>query len=95
MIYILLTGYIPFAGKNEEKVFEKYFKSELYLNVLELKNQSEQFKDLTNQLLQKKVKKRIRTDDALKHEFFNSGINVGNLLKGKFKENNEYFKKPI
>ena len=93
MMYILLTGYPPFVGENEEKVFENILKSELNLNVPELKNVSEPCKDLINQLLQKKAKKRIKADDALKHEFFNTGINVGNLLKGKFKENNEYLKK--
>ena len=93
MMYILLTGYPPFMGENEEEIFENILKNELNLDVPELKNVSEPCKDLIKNLLEKKANKRIRADDVLKHEFFNTGINVGNLLKGKFKENSEYLRK--
>ena len=93
MMYILLTGYPPFMGENEKEIFENILKTELNLDVPELKNVSEPCKDLIKKLLEKKAKKRIKADDALKHEFFYSGINVGNLLKGKFKENSEYLRK--
>ena len=93
MMYILLTGYPPFDGEDEEKIFENILKQELNLNVPELKNVSEPCKDLIKQLLEKKADKRIKAEDALKHEFFNTGINVGNLLKGKYKENSDYIKK--
>ena len=38
------------------------------------------------------LKKRIDADEALKHYFFTKGINIGNLLRGKFKENAEILK---
>ena len=44
------------------------------MNVPELKNISEPYKDLSSQFLQKKAKKTIKADDALKNEFFNRGI---------------------
>ena len=47
---------------------------------------------LKKQLLEKDSNKRIKADEALKHEFFTNGINVGNLLKGKYKENSEMLK---
>ena len=93
MMYILLTGYPPFVGDSEEEVFENILKNEINLNVPELKNISEPCKDLINKLLNKDYKKRIKAEEALKHEFFNTGINVSNLLKGKFKENTEILKK--
>ena len=93
MMYILLTGFPPFDGNDENEVFEKILDKELNLNVSQLKNVSDSCKDLIKKLLEKKAKKRIKAENALKHEFFTSGINVGNLLKGKFKENSEYLKK--
>ena len=92
MMYILLTGYPPFVGENEDEIFENILKQDLNLNVPQLKNISESCKDLINQLLEKDANKRINAEDALKHDFFTSGINVGNLLKGKFKENSDYLK---
>ena len=93
MMYILLTGYPPFVGENEDEIFDNILKQDLNLNVPQLKNISESCKDLINQLLEKDANKRINAEDALKHDFFTSGINVGNLLKGKFKENSDYLKK--
>ena len=93
MMYILLTGYPPFVGESEDEIFENILKQDLNLNVPQLKNISESCKDLINQLLEKDANKRINAEDALKHDFFTSGINVGNLLKGKFKENSDYLKK--
>ena len=93
MMYILLTGYPPFVGENEDEIFDNILKQDLNLNVPQLKNITESCKDLINQLLEKDANKRINAEDALKHDFFTSGINVGNLLKGKFKENSDYLKK--
>ena len=92
-MYILLTGYPPFLGDNEEEVFQNILDNEINLNVPELKNVSDSCKDLINKLLNKDYKSRIKAEEALKHEFFKTGINVSNLLKGKFKENTEILKK--
>ena len=93
MMYILLTGYPPFLGDNEEEVFQNILNNEINLNTPELKNVSESCKDLINKLLNKDYKERIKAEEALKHNFFSTGINVSNLLKGKFKENTEILKK--
>jgi len=93
MMYILLTGYPPFLGDNEEEVFQNILDKEINLNVPELKTVSDSCKDLINKLLNKDYKNRIKAEEALKHEFFKTGINVSNLLKGKFKENTEILKK--
>ena len=93
MMYILLTGYPPFGGEDEEEIFHNIKKQELNLNVPELKNVSEQCLDLIEKLLDKDPDKRIQAQEALKHEFFRKGISVSNLLKGKYKENSDYLKK--
>jgi calcium-dependent protein kinase len=93
MMYILLTGYPPFGGEDEEEIFHNIKNQELNLNVPELKNVSEQCLDLIEKLLDKDADRRIQVQEALKHEFFRKGISVSNLLKGKYKENSDYLKK--
>ena len=92
MMYILLTGYPPFVGNNEDDIFENILNSEPNFDVPELKNITSNCIDLIKKLLEKNVEKRIDADEALKHDFFTSGINIGNLLRGKFKENAEILK---
>jgi calcium-dependent protein kinase len=87
MMYILLTGEPPFQGNNEEEIFSNILNNELNLEHPKLKNVTENCKDLMKKLLMKKANKRILANDALKHNFFKTGINIGNLLRGKFKEN--------
>jgi calcium-dependent protein kinase len=87
MMYILLTGDPPFLGKNEEEVFYNILNTDLNLNHPKLKNISEECKDLISKLLEKKANKRMLASDALNHNFFKTGINIGNLLKGNFREN--------
>ena len=93
MMYILLTGYPPFGGDSEERIFHSIKHQELNMNVKELKNVSPQCKDVIEQLLNKDADERIKAQEALKHEFFVRGISVSNLLKGKYKDNSDYLKK--
>ena len=87
MMYILLTGEPPFLGNNEDEIFSNVLNNQLNLNHPKLKNVTDNCKDLIKKLLIKNADKRILAADALKHPFFNTGINIGNLLMGKFKEN--------
>ena len=92
MMYILLTGYPPFVGNDEDEIFENILNSEPNYDVPELKHVTSNCIDLIKKLLEKNAEKRIDADEALKHEFFTNGINIGNLLRGKFKENAEILK---
>ena len=92
MMYILLTGNPPFVGNDEEEVFDNILNTEPNFEVPELKNVTDNCIDLMKRLLEKDEDKRIKADEALKHEFFKSGINIGNLLRGKYKENAEILK---
>ena len=92
MMYILFVNNPPFQGDSEEEIFSKILKDEPNLDIKPLKDISENCKDLIKKLLEKDAKKRIRAREALKHPFFTNGINIGNLFKGKYKENNEILK---
>ena len=95
MMYILLTGYPPFVGDDEDEIFNNILNSEPDFKVKELKDVTDSCIDLMQKLLIKDADKRIKAEEVLKHEFFTSGINVGNLLKGKYKENAEVLKRII
>ena len=92
MMYILLVNDPPFQGESEEEIFSKILKDEPNLDIKPLKDISDNCKDLIRKLLEKDAKKRIKAREALKHPFFTNGINIGNLFKGKYKENNEILK---
>ena len=92
MMYILLVGTPPFIGEDEDEIFSKILKDDVNLNITELNNISENCKDLIRKLLEKDAQKRIKAVQALKHPFFTTGISIGNLFKGKYKENNEVLK---
>jgi calcium-dependent protein kinase len=92
MMYILFVAEPPFQGESEEEIFSKILKDEPNLDVEALNDVSDNCKDLIKKLLEKDSKKRIKACDALKHPFFTNGINIGNLFKGKYKENNEILK---
>ena len=92
MMYILLTGYPPFEGNSEEEIFDNILNKEPNFEVPELNNVTDNCIDLMKRLLEKKDKNRIKADEALNHPFFKSGINIGNLLRGKYKENAEILK---
>ena len=87
MMYILLTGVPPFNGNDEEELFNDILKSEPDFDIPEFKNITNDCIDLIKKLLVKNENKRIKADDALKHNFFKNGINIGNLLRGKYREN--------
>jgi len=92
MMYILFVNNPPFQGDSEDEIFSKILKDEPNLDIKPLKDISDNCKDLIKKLLEKDAKKRIKAREALKHPFFTNGINIGNLFKGKYKENNEILK---
>ena len=59
ILYILLVGYPPFDGRNNNEIFQKILKSDYKLNGDDWNNISNDAKDLLKKLLQKKPNKRI------------------------------------
>ena len=92
MMYILLSGFVPFDGVTEEEIFKKVLNDTPDLDIPELDGVSNCCKNLIKKLLEKNPNKRIKSHEALKHDFFTKGINIGNLLTGKETENEEILK---
>ena len=75
LMYLLLCGEPPFQGETEEEIFEKVKKGKISFHQPEFKNVSENCKNLIKKLLQKKISRRIRAKDALRHPFFTESFN--------------------
>ena len=95
MIYILLTNIAPFPGEEEKSIFESVLNQEIDVDIPQLKSVSKNCKDLIKKLCDKNPEKRIKSEEALKHPFLNTGINFKNLLKDNYEENSKLLKKII
>jgi len=93
MMYILLSNVAPFPGDNEEEIFDNILSKEINVDIPELKSISNNCKDLIKKLCDKNPKQRIKSEEALNHPFFKTGINFSNLLKGVYVENTKELKK--
>ena len=82
LMYYLLSGKFPFDGKTQEEIFDNIEKQELNLDIPELKNISDECKDLISLLLERDVNKRIKAKDALGHIFFKIGIKMKKIIGG-------------
>ena len=82
LMYYLLSGKFPFDGKTQEEIFDNIEKQELNLDIPELKNISDECKDLISLLLERDVNKRIKAKDALGHNFFKIGIKMKKIIGG-------------
>ena len=82
LMYYLLSGKFPFDGKTQDEIFDNIENQELNLNIPELKNISDECKDLISLLLERDVNKRIKAKDALGHNFFKIGIKMKKIIGG-------------
>ena len=82
LMYYLLSGKFPFDGKTQDEIFDNIEKQELNLNIPELKNISDECKDLISLLLERDVNKRIKAKEALGHNFFKIGIKMKKIIGG-------------
>ena len=82
LMYYLLAGHPPFDGKTEDEIFDAIQSQPLNFDIDELKNVSNECKDLISKLLERDVKKRIKAKDALEHSFFKSGIKMKKIVAG-------------
>ena len=67
ILYILLVGYPPFDGKNNNEIFDNILKGKLNLEGNDWTKISNEAKDLIIKLLEKNPKNRITAIEALKH----------------------------
>ena len=82
LMYYLLAGKPPFDGKTEDEIFDAILGKPLNLNIEELKDISNECKDLISKLLERDVNKRIKAKDALEHNFFKGGIKMKKIIGG-------------
>jgi len=62
VLYILLSGKVPFPGRNELEIISNVIKGEFHFNHEAFKNVSAECKDLICNLLNKDVGKRFSAD---------------------------------
>jgi calcium-dependent protein kinase len=67
-MYILLTGYPPFGGRDNKTIMQKILKGEYKTEPL--KKRCKACIDLISKLLEKDINTRIRADTALNHKWF-------------------------
>ena len=86
ILYILLSGNVPFNGRDEREITQKIKLGKFDLNRKPFDNISEEAKDFIKQCLEMNVNKRINAKEAMEHPWFN-------LLNTKeyFVKVNEYF----
>ena len=82
LMYHLLTGHPPFDGTTDIEIFYAIQSQPLDLNIDELKDVSNDCKDLISKLLERDINKRIKAKDALEHNFFKSGLNIKKIVGG-------------
>ena len=78
ILYILLSGYLPFGGSNAAEVFEKVTSGEYTFNQKEWKFVSPEAKELIENMLQVDVKKRYNADQWLKQKWFEVASEIKN-----------------
>ena len=80
ILYILLSGRVPFGGTDDDEIFTKIKKGEYNLVSKPFDNISTDAKDLIKKLLDKDTNKRPSADKALKHNWFNKCKTKENLF---------------
>ena len=80
MMYILLSGHVPFPGKTDEEIFKRIKKCDFNFDLPKFKGISENCKDLIKKLLEPDIKKRIKASEALRHPFFTETFNPNKAL---------------
>ena len=70
LLYVLMSGYLPFQGANRGEVFAKIKKAKYHFNHEEFKECSELVHDLIKKLLVVDPKKRLTAGQALEHPWF-------------------------
>ena len=69
ILYMLLSGQVPFDGENELAIVKRVKKGIYSLSIPEMTNVSEEAKDLITKMLQLDPAKRISAEKALQHKW--------------------------
>ena len=100
LMYILLSGYFPFYGKDEETIKNKILSGKIEFDVALFNSVSDEAKDLIKKCLKYDVGRRISIPEALNHRFFHSLKNSNKFTDDEikklkslklFKENSKFY----
>jgi serine/threonine protein kinase len=69
VLYIMLSGKVPFPGRDEREIIQNVIKGEFHFNHQAFQNVSEECKDLIRKCLVKDTARRITATEALKHNW--------------------------
>lgn len=72
LLYVFMSGYLPFQGENRNDVFSKIQNGKFHFNHQEFKDCSPEVIDLIKNLLVVNPGKRLSAGEALKHPWFKS-----------------------
>jgi len=70
LLYVFMSGYLPFQGENRNEVFSKIQHGRFHFKHEEFNICSEEVIDLIKKLLVVDPKKRLAAGEALKHPWF-------------------------
>lgn len=70
ILYVLLSGYLPFYGNTQEELFDKILTASFSFNNKCWDDVSEQAKDLVSRMLTLKPEDRPSAEECLKHPWF-------------------------
>jgi calcium-dependent protein kinase len=76
ILYLLVSGYLPFQGDTQAELFARIKKVKYHFNHVEFKSVSENCMDLIKKLLVKNANERLSAADALKHPWFLQDTNT-------------------
>jgi len=74
LLYVFMSGYLPFQGENRNDVFYKIKNAKYHFDHKEFKDCSKGVIDLIKKLLVVDPKKRLSAKDALRHNWFSLTI---------------------
>ena len=70
VLYTLVSGYLPFQGRNANDVFAKIKEAKFHFNHVEFQLVSDECKDLIMKLMVINEKNRLSGQEALNHPWF-------------------------
>lgn len=69
VLYIMLSGKVPFPGRNEHEIIQNVIKGSFHFNHPAFESVSEECKDIIKKCLVKDIDKRFSAVDCLNHSW--------------------------
>lgn len=93
LLYIFLSGYMPFPARTREELFQKIERGKFTFDHKEFAKVSKEGKDLINHLLVLDPKKRFTASEILKHPWFEKNSEKNEVVAEDDALDSEVFKR--